>query len=79
MRLTFVPIHVFRETPAVTFFDASVEGSNGTDVVAHHGVAISPHDDDRIPWSGESLDAVIFSSVTCPEFVPDVLNLKRHI
>ena len=45
MRLTFVPIHVFRETPAVTFFDASVEGSNGTDVVAHHGAAISPPDD----------------------------------
>ena len=45
MRLIFVPIHVFRETPAVTFFDASVEGSNGTDVVAHHGAAISPPDD----------------------------------
>ena len=47
MRLTFVPIHVFRETPAVTFFDASVEGSNGTDVVAHHGAAISPPDDEH--------------------------------
>ena len=47
MRLTFVPIHVFRETPAVTFFDASVEGSNGTDVVAHHGFAISPPDDEQ--------------------------------
>ena len=45
MRLIFIPIHVFRETPAVTFFDASVEGSNGTDVVAHHGAAISPPDD----------------------------------
>lgn len=47
MRLTFVPIHVFRETPAVTFFDASVEGSNGTDVVAHHGAAVSPPDDEH--------------------------------
>lgn len=45
MRLIFIPIHVFRETPAVTFFDASVEGSNGTDVVAHHGAAVSPPDD----------------------------------
>ena len=45
MRLIFIPIHVFRETPAVTFFDASAEGSNGTDVVAHHGAAISPPDD----------------------------------
>ena len=26
MRLTFVPIHVFRETPAVTFFDARSRG-----------------------------------------------------
>ncbi|MDM7937997.1 MAG: hypothetical protein QUV06_11125 [Cyanobium sp. CZS 48M] len=33
MKLTFTPIHVFRETPAVTFFDASVAGSNASDVV----------------------------------------------
>ena len=26
MRLNFIPIHVFRETPAVTFFDAGVSG-----------------------------------------------------
>ena len=44
MRLIFFPIHVFRETPAVTFFDASVEG-NGTDVVAHHGAAFAPDDE----------------------------------
>ena len=42
MRLTFVPIHVFRETPAVTFFDASVEGSNGTDVVAQRQLRSRP-------------------------------------
>ena len=30
MRLHFIPIHVFRETPSVTFFDAGVPGSNGT-------------------------------------------------
>ena len=44
MRLHFIPIHVFRETPSVTFFDAGVPGSNGTDVVAHHGAATSPPD-----------------------------------
>ena len=48
MRLHFIPIHVFRETPAVTFFDAGVPGANGTDVVAHHGAAISPPDDDGL-------------------------------
>ena len=31
MRLQFIPIHVFRETPSVTFFDAGVSGTNGTD------------------------------------------------
>ena len=46
MRLHFIPIHVFRETPSVTFFDAGVPGSNGTDVVAHHGAATSPPDQD---------------------------------
>ena len=38
---------MFRETPSVTFFDAAVLGSNGTDVVAHHGAAISPPDIDN--------------------------------
>ena len=46
MRLHFMPIHVFRETPSVTFFDAGIVGSNGTDVVAHHGAATSPPDDE---------------------------------
>ena len=46
MRLHFMPIHVFRETPSVTFFDAGIAGSNGTDVVAHHGAATSPPNDD---------------------------------
>ena len=35
MRLQFIPIHVFRETPSVTFFDAGVSGTNGTDVVVY--------------------------------------------
>lgn len=45
MRLTFIPIHVFRETPQVTFFDASVPHSNGSDIVEHTGAAVSPPDD----------------------------------
>lgn len=45
MRLTFVPIHVFRETPRVMFFDASVPHSNGSDIVEHSGDAVSPPDD----------------------------------
>ena len=45
MRLNFVPVQVFRETPQVSFFDAGVKGSNGSDVVIHHGNAISPPND----------------------------------
>ncbi len=45
MLLHFVPIRVFRETAQVSFFDASVNGSNGADVVIHHKNAISPPDD----------------------------------
>ena len=45
MRLNFVPTHVFRETAQVSFFDAGVKGCNGSDVVIHHGNAISPPND----------------------------------
>ena len=45
MLLRFIPFHVFRETPQVSFFDASVNGSNSADVVIHHKNAISPPDD----------------------------------
>ncbi len=45
--LNFIPTNAFRETPQVTFFDAGVKGSNGSDVVIHHGSAISPPDDDK--------------------------------
>ena len=45
MSLIFVPIHVFRETPQVSFFDVGVNGSNRSDVVIHHKHAISPPDD----------------------------------
>ena len=42
MKLTFVPVNIFRETPEVTFLDASVKDSNGSDVVIHRGGATSP-------------------------------------
>ncbi len=45
MRLNFVPIHVFRETPQVSFFDAGVKEANASDVVIHNGNAISPPND----------------------------------
>ena len=45
MLLNFVPINVFRETPQVSFFDAGVKESNGSDVVIHYGNAISPPND----------------------------------
>ena len=44
MELKFIPINIFRETPQVTFLDASVKGSNGSDVVIHRGGATSPPD-----------------------------------
>jgi hypothetical protein len=45
MRLRFLPIHLFCETPQVSFFDIGVTGSNGTDVVMHSGFSMSPPDD----------------------------------
>ena len=45
MELKFFPINIFRETPKVTFFDAGIDSSNGSDVVIHSGEAISPPDD----------------------------------
>ena len=42
MELNFVPVNIFRETPAVTFLDASIKYSNGSDVVIHRDRAISP-------------------------------------
>ena len=44
MELNFVPVNIFRETPEVTFLDASVKSSNGSDVVIHRGGATSPPD-----------------------------------
>ena len=45
MELRFFPITVFRQAPKVTFFDAGIDTSNGSDVVIHSGEAISPPDD----------------------------------
>ena len=45
MKLRFFPINIFRETPKVTFFDAGIDSSNGSDVVIHSGEAISPPDE----------------------------------
>ena len=45
MELKFFPINIFRETPKVTFFDAGIDYSNGSDVVIHSGEATSPPDD----------------------------------
>ena len=42
MELKFVPVNIFRETPEVTFLDASFKDSNGSDVVIHRGGATSP-------------------------------------
>tara|TARA_B100000459_G_scaffold116437_1_gene69397 strand:+ start:77 stop:232 length:156 start_codon:yes stop_codon:yes gene_type:complete len=38
-------IGVFRKTPQVSFFDTSVTGSNGSDIVIRHKNAISPPDE----------------------------------
>ena len=44
MEIRYFPINIFRETPKVTFFDAGIGTSNGSDVVIHYGEAISPPD-----------------------------------
>ena len=41
----FIPIHVFRETPQVSFIDAGLNGANVADIVVHHKDAIYPHDE----------------------------------
>ena len=44
MRLNFIPIHVFREMPQVSFFDAGIKETNGNAIVIHHKNAASPPD-----------------------------------
>ena len=45
--IKFLPTNVFRETPQVTFSDAGIKKSNRSDVVIHHGSALSPPNDDN--------------------------------
>ena len=45
MELKFYSTTFFSRNPKVTFFDASLEASNGCDVVIHSKEAISPPDD----------------------------------
>ena len=45
MGLKYYPINVFRETPVVTFFDAGIDKSNGSDIMIHSRKAIFPPDD----------------------------------
>ena len=45
MSVQFRKHRVFRETPAVVFYDISVDDSNASDLVVHEGPAVSPPDD----------------------------------
>ena len=45
MDLKFYPTNIFRETTKVTFFDAGIKSTNGSDIVIHSGEAISPPDE----------------------------------
>jgi len=40
-----IPTHIFRETPAVGFYDATIDETNGCDVVRHGKKAQSPPKD----------------------------------
>ena len=43
-----IPYERFRDTPAVRFFDVTVDSSNARDLVIHSGPAISPPNDTKI-------------------------------
>ena len=47
MKPTVIPTHIFRETPAVDFYDATIDESNGCDVVRHGPQAVSPPYDEH--------------------------------
>ena len=42
-----VPYERFRDTPAVRFFDITVNASNARDLVIHSGPAVSPPDEEK--------------------------------
>ena len=81
MRLNFIPIHVFRERPQVSFFDASVRETNGADIVIHHKNAVSSPDDGKFEQCyihRHQIDnnLVIEGSRTFTSFNPKKINLK---
>ena len=41
---------VFRNTPAVKFYDITVDNSNARDLVVHTGPAVSPNNDETGSW-----------------------------
>lgn len=45
----FIPTTVFRETPSVSFYDATISDSNGCDVVCHESEGVSPPYDEEFP------------------------------
>ena len=45
-----LPYHRFRETPAVRFFDITVQSSNARDLVFHEGPATSPNNAEDGSW-----------------------------
>ena len=42
-----IPYERFRDTPAVRFFDVTIDSSNARDLVIHSGPAISPPNDTK--------------------------------
>ena len=42
-----IPYERFRDTPAVRFFDVTIDSSNARDLVIHSGSAISPPNDKK--------------------------------
>jgi hypothetical protein len=48
---TFIPTQVFRETPNVSFYDATISNTNGCDVVRHGPNGMSPpYKDGHTQW-----------------------------
>jgi hypothetical protein len=45
-----LPLHRFRDTPSVQFFDITVSTSNARDLVFHDGPAISPNNSSHGHW-----------------------------
>jgi hypothetical protein len=50
LQFELVPYKKFRDTPAVKFYDVTVEDSNARDLVIHSGPAVSPPNDAQGYW-----------------------------